>query len=284
MAARTGCGVNHPCQRAHEMPDCVEFNRQGNLNMSGNGKVALITGAGSGVGRESALALGAEGYSVVLAGRRADALSETISLAGPAGTRMLAVPTDVTNPEAVASLFATIKKNFGHLDVVFNNAGGNVPSTNFGDFTWEQWTSVVAVNLNGCFLIANAAFRMMRDQTPQGGRIINNGSISAHTPRPGSAAYTSTKHAITGMTKSIALDGRAFDIACGQIDIGNAATPMTARMAKGVPQPDGTSRIEPTMDVSAVGKTIVYMAGLNPDANALFVTVMATKMPFVGRG
>jgi NAD(P)-dependent dehydrogenase (short-subunit alcohol dehydrogenase family) len=184
----------------------------------------------------------------------------------------------------VATLFATIKEKYGHLDVVFNNAGGNVPSTNFGDFTWEQWTSVVAVNLNGCFLIANAAFRMMRDQTPQGGRIINNGSISAHTPRPGSAAYTSTKHAITGLTKSIALDGRAFDIACGQIDIGNAATPMTARMAKGVPQPDGTSRIEPTMDVSAVGKTILYMAGLNADANALFVTVMATKMPFVGRG
>jgi NAD(P)-dependent dehydrogenase (short-subunit alcohol dehydrogenase family) len=252
--------------------------------MSTISKVALITGAGSGVGRESALALAAEGYTVVLAGRRADALAETISLAGPAGTRMLAVPTDVTNPEAVATLFATIKEKYGHLDVVFNNAGGNVPSTNFGDFTWEQWTSVVAVNLNGCFLIANAAFRMMRDQTPQGGRIINNGSISAHTPRPGSAAYTSTKHAITGLTKSIALDGRAFDIACGQIDIGNAATPMTARMAKGVPQPDGTSRIEPTMDVSAVGKTILYMAGLNADANALFVTVMATKMPFVGRG
>ena len=252
--------------------------------MSTNGKVALITGAGSGVGRESALALGAEGYAVVLAGRRADALAETISLAGAAGAHMLAVPTDVTNPYAVAALFAAIKAKCGRLDVVFNNAGGNVPSTNFGDFTWEQWTSVVAVNLNGCFLIANAAFRMMRDQTPQGGRIINNGSISAHTPRPGSAAYTSTKHAITGLTKTIALDGRQFDIACGQIDIGNAATPMTARMAKGVPQPDGTSRIEPTMEVSAVGKTIVYMAGLNPDANALFVTVMATKMPFAGRG
>ena len=252
--------------------------------MSGNGKIALITGAGSGVGRQSALALGAEGYSVVLAGRRADALAETIALAGAAGANMLAVPTDVTQPDAVAALFAAIKTQFGRLDVVFNNAGGNVPSTNFGDFTWQQWTQVVAVNLNGCFLIANAAFRMMRDQTPQGGRIINNGSISAHTPRPGSAAYTTTKHAITGMTKSIALDGRQFDIASGQIDIGNAATPMTARMAKGVPQPDGTMRVEPTMDVSAVGKTIVYMAGLAPDANALFVTVMATKMPFVGRG
>ena len=252
--------------------------------MSGNGKIALITGAGSGVGRESALALAAEGYSVVLAGRRADALAETVSLAGANGANMLAVPTDVTQPAAVDALFAAIKAKYGRLDVVFNNAGGNVPSTNFGDFTWEQWTSVVAVNLNGCFLIANAAFRMMRDQTPQGGRIINNGSISAHTPRPGSAAYTSTKHAITGMTKSIALDGRQFDIACGQIDIGNAATPMTARMAKGVPQPDGTTRVEPTMDVTNVGKTIVYMAGLSPDANALFVTVMATKMPFVGRG
>ena len=197
---------------------------------------------------------------------------------------MRAVPTDVTDPAAGAALFAAIKTQFGRLDVVFNNAGGNVPSTNFGDFTWEQWTQVVAVNLNGCFLIANAAFRMMRDQSPQGGRIINNGSISAHTPRPGSAAYTATKHAITGLTKSIALDGRQFDIACGQIDIGNAATPMTARMAKGVPQPDGTSRIEPTMDVSAVGKTILYMADLPADANALFVTVMATKMPFVGRG
>ena len=252
--------------------------------MSGNGKIALITGAGSGVGRESALALAAEGYSVVLAGRRADALAETVSLAGANGANMLAVPTDVTQPAAVDALFAAIKAKYGRLDVVFNNAGGNVPSTNFGDFTWEQWTQVVAVNLNGCFLIANAAFRMMRDQTPQGGRIINNGSISAHTPRPGSAAYTSTKHAITGMTKSIALDGRQFDIACGQIDIGNAATPMTARMAKGVPQPDGTTRVEPTMDVTNVGKTIVYMAGLSPDANALFVTVMATKMPFVGRG
>ena len=252
--------------------------------MSGNGKVALVTGAGSGVGRESALALAAAGYSVVLAGRRADALNETVGLAGADGARMLAVPTDVTQPEAVAALFAAIKSKCGRLDVVFNNAGGNVPSTNFGDFTWEQWTSVVAVNLNGCFLVANAAFRMMREQTPQGGRIINNGSISAHTPRPGSAAYTSTKHAITGLTKAIALDGRQFDIACGQIDIGNAATPMTARMARGVPQPDGTSRIEPTMDVASVGKTIVFMATLPPDANALFITVMATKMPFVGRG
>ena len=247
-------------------------------------RIALVTGAGSGVGRSAALALLADGYQLVLAGRRADALEETIALARANATDVLAVPTDVTDPVRVEALFAATKAKFGRLDVLFNNAGGNVPSTNFGDFTFDQWQHVVAVNLNGAFLCANAAFRMMRDQTPQGGRIINNGSISAHTPRPGSAAYTATKHAITGMTKTIALDGRKYDIACGQIDIGNAATPMTARMAKGVPQADGTMAVEPTMDVDNVGRTIVYMAGLTADANALFVTVMATKMPFVGRG
>ena len=247
-------------------------------------KIALVTGAGSGVGRSATLGLLEAGYDVVLAGRRPDALAETAGLAGTQGARTLCVPTDVTQPEQVDALFAAIKAKYGRLDVVFNNAGGNVPSTNFGDFTWEQWTQVVAVNLNGCFLIANRAFQMMRDQSPQGGRIINNGSISAHTPRPGSAAYTSTKHAITGLTKAIALDGRNFDIACGQIDIGNAATPMTARMARGVQQPDGTTRVEPTMGADNVGKTIVYMAGLDADANALFVVVKATKMPFEGRG
>jgi NAD(P)-dependent dehydrogenase (short-subunit alcohol dehydrogenase family) len=247
-------------------------------------KIALVTGAGSGVGRSAALALLADGYRLVLAGRRADALDETIALAKANQGDVLAVPTDVTDPAQVEALFAATKAKFGRLDVLFNNAGGNVPATNFGDFTWDQWQHVVAVNLNGAFLCANAAFRMMRDQTPRGGRIINNGSISAHTPRPGSAAYTATKHAITGMTKTIALDGRKFDIACGQIDIGNAATPMTARMARGVPQADGTMAVEPTMDVDNVGRTIVYMAGLTADANALFVTVMATKMPFVGRG
>jgi NAD(P)-dependent dehydrogenase (short-subunit alcohol dehydrogenase family) len=252
--------------------------------MSGSGKIALVTGGGSGVGREAALALASHGYSVALAGRRKDALDETIKLAESFGSRMLAVPTDVTDPAAVDALFEAIKRKYDRLDVVFNNAGGNVPSTNFGDFTFAQWQQVVAVNLNGCFLIANGAFRMMRDQKPQGGRIINNGSISAHTPRPGSAAYTSTKHAITGMTKAIALDGRNFDIACGQIDIGNAATPMTARMARGVPQPDGSTRVEPTMDATSVGKTILFMSDLPADANALFITVMATKMPFVGRG
>jgi NAD(P)-dependent dehydrogenase (short-subunit alcohol dehydrogenase family) len=246
-------------------------------------KIALVTGAGSGVGRASALALLADGWSVALAGRRREALEETIDLAGD-GARALAVPTDVTDPASVAALFGAIAAEYGRLDVVFNNAGGNVPSTNFGDMTWEQWSSVVAVNLNGCFLVASAAFRMMRDQTPQGGRIINNGSISAHTPRPGSSAYTATKHAITGLTKSIALDGRRFDIACGQIDIGNAATPMTARMARGVPQADGSMQVEPTMDVDQVGRTIAFMASLPPDANVLTVTVMATKMPFVGRG
>ncbi len=252
--------------------------------MSENGKVALVTGAGSGVGRATALALLADGWSVALAGRRADALEETIGLAGAHAAHALAVSTDVTAPASVDALFAAIGAKFGRLDLLFNNAGGNVPSTNFGDMTWAQWQSVVAVNLDGCFLVANGAFRMMRDQTPQGGRIINNGSISAHTPRPGSSAYTATKHAITGLTKSIALDGRAYSIACGQIDIGNAATPMTARMARGVPQADGTMAIEPTMDVDQVGKTIVYMASLPPDANVLTVTVMATKMPFVGRG
>jgi NAD(P)-dependent dehydrogenase (short-subunit alcohol dehydrogenase family) len=252
--------------------------------VSENNKVALVTGAGSGVGRAAALALLADGWSVVLAGRRADALAETIGLAGGTTAHALAVPTDVTSSDSVASLFAAIGKKFGRLDVLFNNAGGNVPSTNFGDMTWEQWRSVVAVNLDGCFLVASAAFRMMRDQSPQGGRIINNGSISSHTPRPGSSAYTSTKHAITGLTKSIALDGRKYDIACGQIDIGNAATPMTARMARGVPQADGTMAIEPTMDVEQVGRTIAFMACLPPDANVLTMTVMATKMPFVGRG
>jgi NAD(P)-dependent dehydrogenase (short-subunit alcohol dehydrogenase family) len=246
--------------------------------------IALVTGAGSGVGRAASLALLAEGYSVVRAGRRRDALEETVALAGEHSRHAFAVPTDVTDPASVANLFAQTREKFGRLDVLLNNAGGNVPSTNFGELTWDQWRTVVDVNLNGAFLVANAAFRMMRDQTPKGGRIINNGSISAHVPRPGSAPYTATKHAITGLTRTIALDGRQHDIACGQIDIGNAATPLTARMAGGVPQADGTRKPEPTMDVENVSRTIVYMAGLKPDANALFVTVMATKMPFVGRG
>ena len=245
-------------------------------------KVAVVTGAGSGVGRAAALALLGAGWTVALAGRRADALEETAGMA--TGGKPIAVPTDVSDPASVAALFARVHAEAGRLDALFNNAGGNVPSTNFGDLTFEQWRHVAAVNLDGMFLCANAAFRAMRDQSPQGGRIINNGSISAHAPRPGSAAYTSTKHAVTGLTKSIALDGRPYDIACGQIDIGNAATPMTARMAGGVPQANGTMMPEPTMDVAHVGRAILFMADMPADANALFLTLMATNMPFVGRG
>lgn len=248
-------------------------------------RIAIVTGAGSGVGRAAALALLADGYMVGLAGRREDALVETADMGGGGSGRPIPVPTDVTDPASVANLFARVlAESGGRLDVLFNNAGGNVPSTNFGDMTWDQWRSVVDVNLNGMFLCASAAFRAMRDQSPQGGRIINNGSISAHAPRPGSAAYTSTKHAVTGLTKSIALDGRRFDIACGQIDIGNAATPMTRRMANGVPQADGSTAVEPTMDVDNVGRTVLFMANMPADTNVQFVTVMATKMPFIGRG
>jgi NAD(P)-dependent dehydrogenase (short-subunit alcohol dehydrogenase family) len=247
-------------------------------------KVAIVTGAGSGIGRAAALALLEDGYSVGLAGRRKDALEETVRLAGAAAARALPVPTDVSDSAAVRALFASITDAFGHLDVVFNNAGTNVPGTVFGDLTDEQWQKVVDVNLTGAFFCAREAFRVMRDQSPQGGRIINNGSISAHVPRPGSAPYTTTKHAITGLTRTIALDGRPFDIACCQIDIGNAATEMAARMAKGVPQADGSTRVEPLMDVRHVASAVVYMAGLPLDANVQFMTIMATKMPFIGRG
>jgi NAD(P)-dependent dehydrogenase (short-subunit alcohol dehydrogenase family) len=245
-------------------------------------RVAVITGAGSGIGRASALALLAGGWSVALAGRRKEALEETAGMG--TGGRALAVPTDVTEPDAVAALFAAVRDKFGRVDMLFNNAGGNVPSTNFGDFTWEMWTKVVAVNLNAMFLCANAAFRMMRDQTPQGGRIINNGSISAHVPRPGSAAYTTTKHAVTGLTRSIALDGRQYDICSGQIDIGNAATPMTARSTNGQMQPYGQMAVEARMDVDHVGAQVAFMANLPLESNVQFVTIMATKMPFIGRG
>ena len=245
-------------------------------------RVAVVTGAGSGVGRAAALALMNDGYAVALAGRRKEPLEETAAMA-KAG-KSLVVPTDVTSEEAVTALFAAIQKDFGRLDVLFNNAGGNVPSTNFGDFTFEMWKKVVDVNLHGMFLCANAAYRMMRDQEPQGGRIINNGSISAHVPRPGSVGYTSTKHAVTGLTKTIALDGRKYDIQCGQIDIGNAETPMTARMANGVPQANGEIMVEPRMDASAVGRSVLLMASMLPDANIAFLTVAAHKMPFIGRG
>jgi NAD(P)-dependent dehydrogenase (short-subunit alcohol dehydrogenase family) len=247
-------------------------------------KVAIVTGAGSGIGRAAALALLEAGYSVGLAGRRQEPLQETAGLAGEAASRALPVPTDVSDSESVRALFATVTAAFGRLGVVFNNAGVNVRGTVFGDLTDEQWRTVVDINLTGAFFCAREAFRVMREQRPQGGRIINNGSISAHVPRPGSAPYTATKHAITGLTRTIALDGRPFDIACCQIDIGNAATEMAARMAKGVPQADGSTRVEPLMDVRHVASAVVYMASLPLDANVQFMTIMATKMPFIGRG
>jgi NAD(P)-dependent dehydrogenase (short-subunit alcohol dehydrogenase family) len=245
-------------------------------------KTAVVTGAGSGIGRAAAVALLGAGWRVVLAGRRAGPLRETAALA-TAGTP-LAVPTDVTDPAAVESLFAQAVAAFGRVDLLFNNAGAFAPPTNFGDVTWAQWKHVTAVNLDGMFLCASAAFRQMRRQSPPGGRIINNGSISAHSPRPGSAPYTATKHAITGLTKSISLDGRGFAISCGQIDIGNAATDMTQAMAAGVPQADGRLAAEPRMDVADVARTVLLMASLPPEANIQFMTVMATNMPFIGRG
>ncbi|MBN9519716.1 SDR family oxidoreductase [bacterium] len=244
------------------------------------GKVAIVTGGGSGVGRAAVLALHREGWSVVVAGRRADALAETVAGAD----RMLAVPTDVTDPAAVRALFDRTVAAFGRLDLLFNNAGATAPGVPLEELTVEQWRAAVDVNLTGVFLCLQQAFRVMKAQTPRGGRVINNGSISAHTPRPNSAPYTSTKHAVTGLTKAAALDGRAFDIAVGQIDIGNAATEMTGRMADGVPQANGTVAPEPRMAVDDVARAVVYMASLPPDANVLFMTVMATKMPFVGRG
>jgi NAD(P)-dependent dehydrogenase (short-subunit alcohol dehydrogenase family) len=247
-------------------------------------RTAIVTGAGSGIGRATAVALLKEGYSVVLAGRRPDALAETASQAGPDGPRALAVPTDVTDPESVGALFETTKQTFGRLDVLFNNAGMGAPAVPLEDLTIDDWRRVVDVNLTGMFLCIREAFRLMKDQVPRGGRIINNGSISASTPRPNSAPYTATKHAVTGLTKSAALDGRKYDIGCGQIDIGNADTPLTARMKEGIPQANGTVAAEPTMDVDHVACAIVYMAGLPLDANVLFMTVMATKMPLVGRG
>jgi NAD(P)-dependent dehydrogenase (short-subunit alcohol dehydrogenase family) len=249
-----------------------------------NGRIAIVTGAGSGIGRATALALLREGYSVVLAGRRAEALAQTIHEAGPAGTRTLAVSADVSDPSSVRALFEKTREAFGRLDLLFNNAGTGAPAIPLEELAVEQWRRVVDVNLTGAFLCTQAAFRLMKEQTPRGGRIINNGSISAHVPRPNSAPYTATKHAITGLTRSTALDGRKYDIACGQIDIGNAATEMTARMKDGVPQANGSMAVEPTMDVEHVARAVLYMASLPLDANVLFMTVMATTMPFVGRG
>ena len=247
-------------------------------------KVAIVTGAGSGIGRASALAFLKAGFYVVLAGRRADALAATVAAAGSDADRALAVPTDVTDPAAVKALFAATKEAFGRLDVLFNNAGTGAPPLPLEELSIEQWRTVVDINLTAVFLCTQQAFVLMKSQSPRGGRIINNGSISAHAPRPFSAPYTATKHAITGLTKATSLDGRPFDIACGQIDIGNAATEMTSRMAKGVPQATGELAIEPTMNVQHVADTVLHMASLPLDANIQFVTVMATRMPFVGRG
>ncbi|MCI0683209.1 MAG: SDR family oxidoreductase [Gemmataceae bacterium] len=252
--------------------------------MNASTRIALVTGGGSGIGRAVALTLWNEGYAVVLAGRRADQLRETIARASVAEARALAVPTDVSDPAAVRALFDKTKETFGRLDLLFNNAGIGAPAVPLEELTVEQWRRVVDVNLTGVFLCTQEAFRLMKNQTPRGGRIINNGSISAHTPRPNSAPYTATKHAVTGLTKSTALDGRPFDIACGQIDIGNAETEMAAKMKAGVPQANGTIAVEATMAVDNVARAVAYMASLPLDANVLFMTVMATKMPLVGRG
>ena len=246
-------------------------------------RIAIVTGAGTGIGRAAALALLADGWSVVLAGRRAEPLEAVANESG-AGARAIAVPTDVASPASVEALFAAAVKQFGRVDLLFNNAGIGNPQGPFEDWTAEQWKGVVDINLNGMFYCIQQAFRTMKAQTPRGGRIINNGSISATTPRPNSIAYTATKHAVQGMTKTASLDGRKYDIAVGQVDVGNAMTAMGGRMAQGVPQANGEIAVEPVMDVEIVGRSVLYMANLPLEANVLFHTVMATKMPFVGRG
>jgi NAD(P)-dependent dehydrogenase (short-subunit alcohol dehydrogenase family) len=252
--------------------------------MSATKKVAIVTGAGSGIGKASALALLRDGWYVSLAGRRKERLEQVMTEAGAANARAIVVPTDVADAGAIRALFARTKETFGRLDLLFNNAGIGAPGVPLEDLTFEQWKAVVDTNLTGSFLCTQEAIKLMKAQDPRGGRIINNGSISAHTPRPNSAPYTSTKHAVTGLTKATSLDGRKYDIACGQIDIGNAETELAARMAKGVPQANGTVAVEPLMDVSHVANAVLYMASLPLDANVQFLTVMATKMPFVGRG
>ncbi|MBI1358540.1 MAG: SDR family NAD(P)-dependent oxidoreductase [Acidobacteria bacterium] len=248
-------------------------------------KIALVTGAGSGVGRHTALALFKEGYAVAVAGRRPEKLEETLHLAGDVGSEHgLAVVTDVSDPGSVRVLFDRLRDRFGRLDLLFNNAGISAPAVPLEELPFERWKAVIDANLTGVFLCTQQAFKLMKEQSPRGGRIINNGSISSQTPRPHSAPYTASKHGVSGLTKSTALDGRAFDIACGQIDIGNAATPLTERMARGVPQANGTVAVEPTIDPDHVARAVVYMAGLPLDANVLHLTVMATKMPLVGRG
>ena len=246
-------------------------------------KVAVVTGAGTGIGKASALALLAAGYSVAFAGRRSELLEQAVKESG-AGARALAVKTDVSKPAEVNALFAKTKEKFGRVDVLFNNAGANAPGILFEDLTFEKWSSVVDVNMHGMFLCAQAAFRIMKDQNPRGGRIINNGSISAHAPRPDSAPYTCTKHAVTGLTKCISLDGRKYDIACGQVDVGNAMTELASRMSKGVKQANGEIAVEAMMDVREVADAVVHMVSLPLSTNIQFITIMATKMPFVGRG
>jgi len=247
-------------------------------------KVALVTGGGSGIGRAAAIALARDGYDVVVVGRRLDKLEESVALGAGENLYLVAVPADVCDPASVQSLFAAVKERFGRLDVLFNNAGTSAPAIPLEELTLEQWNAVVETNLTGAFLCTQQAFRLMKSQDPRGGRIINNGSISAHAPRPNSAPYTASKHAMTGLTKSTSLDGRRFDIACGQIDIGNAATEMTRAMTSGVTQASGAVEVEPRMDVEDVARAVVFMASLPLDANVQFMTVMATKMPFVGRG
>jgi NAD(P)-dependent dehydrogenase (short-subunit alcohol dehydrogenase family) len=251
--------------------------------MSSVSKVAIVTGAGTGIGKAVTLALLGDGYRVALAGRRREPLEKTVAEAGPRA-QALAIPTDVSDPASVRALFARTKDAFGRLDLLFNNAGIGAPGVPLEELTVEQWKAVVDINLTGSFLCTQEAIRLMKDQTPRGGRIINNGSISAHAPRPNSAPYTATKHAITGLTKSTSLDGRKYDIACSQIDIGNALTELAARMAKGVPQANGTIAVEPLMDVAHVANAVLSMANLPLDTNVQFMTIMATKMPFVGRG
>jgi NAD(P)-dependent dehydrogenase (short-subunit alcohol dehydrogenase family) len=247
-------------------------------------KVAIVTGAGSGIGRAVARGLGREGWAVVLAGRRAAPLDEAVAEIRADGAEARAVPADVADPESVAALFEAVRAAYGRVDLLFNNAGTGAPSVPVEELTLEQWRAVVDTNLTGTFLCTQHAVRMMKAQTPRGGRIINNGSVSAHAPRPNSIAYTATKHAITGLTKSTSLDGRAFEIACGQIDVGNAATEMTERMTHGLPQANGTIAPEPRIDVEHVAGAVLYMASLPLDANVQFMTVMATAMPFIGRG
>ena len=252
--------------------------------MTKTGKIAIVTGAGSGVGKASSVALATEGWTLVLAGRRPEPLNEVASEIEACGGKAIVVPTNVGDPVSVHELFKKTQSRYGRLDLLFNNAGTNAPGVSLEELTYEQWIEVVSINLTGVFLCTQEAFNIMKNQSPMGGRIINNGSVSAHVPRPGSAPYTATKHAVTGLTRSTSLDGRKYNIACGQIDIGNALTEMAARMTKGVPQANGSTEIEPVMDVSNVAQTIVHMSSLPADANVQFVTVMATKMPFIGRG